>query len=47
MDTFVLLKILSMHNGCKENDKIMKLKSNDALGDSIDMPKSNEQKTED
>jgi NADH:ubiquinone oxidoreductase subunit 4 (subunit M) len=47
MDTFVLLKILAMHNGCKENEVIEQLKSNALIGEASEVLKSKEEQTED
>ena len=47
MDTFVLLKILAMHNGCKENEKVEKQKADAAKGEPIEVLKSKAEQNED
>jgi len=42
MDTFVLLKILAMHNGCKENEVIELQNANALIGEASEVLNSKE-----
>tara|TARA_B110000285_G_C15136843_1_gene627562 strand:- start:967 stop:1194 length:228 start_codon:yes stop_codon:yes gene_type:complete len=46
MDTFALLKILSMHNGCKEKVMMDEAKSECATGEKVEKPKSKEEEVD-
>ena len=47
MDTMAILKILSMHNGCKENNDMNIKRAEEAItGVPIEMPKSKEELVE-